>query len=376
MLYFDHSATTPLRSEVKELMRSINENNYGNPSSIYSLGQKARIIIETSRKQVADAIGASSEQILFTSSGTESNNQVLWTLIFSIKKHVITSEIEHPSVLNVLKQLKEFGVTSTIIPVDHTCRVTPENIQNAITENTGLISIMFANNEVGTVQPIERIGKIAEQNGIPFHSDAVQILGKIPINISDQKITMVSFSAHKFYGPKGVGVLYLKKGTNPKSLIIGGGQETNLRAGTENTSCIAGLGLASELANKNIAKRKTHLEQLADQFKLEMTDAYPEIIYNGHPEHSLPGVISATFPSVTSNILIIKLDLQGIAVSSGSACSSGSVNTSHVLRAMNMSNDHNIRTLRISFGRDNSKEDVQLLTEKISEILKQHHNKR
>jgi cysteine desulfurase len=187
---------------------------------------------------------------------------------------------------------------------------------------------------------------------------------------------MVSFSAHKFYGPKGVGVLYLKKGTSPKSLIIGGGQETNLRAGTENTSCIAGLGLASELANKNIAKRKTHLEQLADQFKLEMTDAYPEIIYNGHPEHSLPGVISATFPSVTSNILIIKLDLQGIAVSSGSACSSGSVNTSHVLRAMNMSNDHNIRTLRISFGRDNSKEDVQLLTEKISEILKQHHNKR
>lgn len=376
MLYFDHSASTPIHPAVLKLLQETELNHFGNPSSAHQFGQKSRLAIEIARKQMAEAIGCLSSEIIFTGGGTEANNLVLWNLLHQQKKHVITSEIEHPSVLNVLKQLKEFGVTSTIIPVDHTCRVNPEDIQNAITENTGLISIMFANNEVGTVQPIERIGKIAEQNGIPFHSDAVQILGKIPINISDQKITMVSFSAHKFYGPKGVGVLYLKKGTNPKSLIIGGGQETNLRAGTENTSCIAGLGLASELANKNIAKRKTHLEQLADQFKLEMTDAYPEIIYNGHPEHSLPGVISATFPSVTSNILIIKLDLQGIAVSSGSACSSGSVNTSHVLRAMNMSNDHNIRTLRISFGRDNSKEDVQLLTEKISEILKQHHNKR
>ena len=357
-------------------MQDTELNHFGNPSSAHQFGQKSRLVIEIARKQMAEAIGCLSSEIIFTGGGTEANNLVLWNLLHQQKKHVITSAIEHPSVLNVLKQQKEFGVTSTIIPVDHACRVNPEDIQNAITENTGLISIMFANNEVGTVQPIERIGKIAEQNGIPFHSDAVQILGKIPTNISDQKITMVSFSAHKFYGPKGVGVLYLKKGTNPKSLIIGGGQERNLRAGTENTSCIAGLGLASELANKNIAKRKTHLEQLADQFKLEMTDLYPEIIYNGHPEHSLPGVISATFPAVTSNILIIKLDLQGIAVSSGSACSSGSVNTSHVLRAMNMSNDHNIRTLRISFGRDNSKEDVQLLTEKISDILKQHHNKR
>ena len=376
MLYFDHSASTPIHPSVLKLLQETELNHFGNPSSAHQFGQKSRLAIEIARKQMAEAIGCLSSEIIFTGGGTEANNLVLWNLLHQQKKHVITSAIEHPSVLNVLKQLKEFGVTSTIIPVDHTCRVNPEDIQNAITENTGLISIMFANNEVGTIQPIERIGKIAEKNGIPFHSDAVQILGKIPINISDQKITMVSFSAHKFYGPKGVGVLYLKKGTNPKSLIIGGGQETNLRAGTENTSCIAGLGLASELANKNVAKRKTHLEQLADQFKLAMTDIYPEIIYNGHPEHSLPGVISATFPAVTSNILIIKLDLQGIGVSSGSACSSGSVNTSHVLRAMNMSNDHNIRTLRISFGRDNSKEDVQLLTEKISEILKQHHNKR
>ena len=376
MLYFDHSASTPIHPAVLNLIQELELNHFGNPSSTHRFGQKSRLDIEIARKQMADAIGCYPYEIIFTGGGTEANNLVLWNIIHQQKKHVITSAIEHPSVLNVLKRLKEFGVTSTIIPVDRTCRVNPEDIQNAITENTGLISIMFANNEVGTVQPVKHIGEIAEKNGIPFHSDAVQILGKFPINILDQNINMMSFSAHKFYGPKGTGVLYLKKGTELKSQVIGGGQERNLRAGTENTPCIAGLGLASELANKNIEKRKTHLEKLAEQFKQEMTDVYPEIIYNGHPEYSLPGVICATFPAVTSNILVIKLDLQEIAVSSGSACSSGTVNPSHVLRAMHLSNDHNIRTLRISFGRDNTEEDVHLLTEKISEILKQNRNKR
>ena len=231
MLYFDHSATTPLQSEVKELMKSINENNYGNPSSIYSLGQKARIIIETSRKQVADAIGASSDQILFTSSGTESNNQVLWTLIFSIKKHVITSAIEHPAVIKVLKNLVTIGISHTLLPVNNSGIVDMSMLVPALKKDTGLISIMQANNEVGSIQPIKETVKIAREYNIPVHTDAVQCLGKIPINTSYLGVDFLSVSAHKFYGPKGVGVLFVKDKKKIRSLMIGGGQESGLRAG-------------------------------------------------------------------------------------------------------------------------------------------------
>ena len=372
MLYFDHSATTPIHPDVLKLLREIESNRFGNPSSSHHFGQQSRLCIEHSRKQVAKTLGCSTNEIIFTGGGTEANNLVLWNIMYQKNKHVITSSIEHPSVLNVLKRLKKFGVSSTIIPVDGNCRVDPDDVKRAITSETGLISIMFANNEVGTIQPISEIGKIAEDNGIQFHSDTVQVPGKLSVDTSKLKIDLMSFSAHKFYGPKGVGVLYVKKGIKLNSLIVGGGQEKNLRAGTENISGIAGMGLAMELAENNLKERTSHFIELTKLFKQKMKKICPRLLYNGHPDFLLPGVISATFPGVTNNIFIIKLDLQGIAVSSGSACSSGTVTPSHVLKAMKLSNDHNARTLRISFGKDNTEEDVCTLIEKLSEILKQH----
>lgn len=370
MLYFDHSATTPLRSEVKELMKSINENNYGNPSSIYSLGQKARIIIETSRKQVADAIGASSDQILFTSSGTESNNQVLWALIFSIKKHVITSSIEHPAVIKVLKNLVTIGINHTLLPVNNSGIVDMSMLVPALKKDTGLISIMQANNEVGSIQPIKETVKIAREYNIPVHTDAVQCLGKIPINTSYLGVDFLSLSAHKFYGPKGVGVLFVKDKKKIRSLMIGGGQESGLRAGTENVAGIAGLGLAAKLATDNLSSHTKHLKQLETIFREKLIKISPDVVFHVKQQNCLPGLVSVAFPGRRSDILMAKLDRCGLAVSSGSACSVGNVKPSVVLNAMNVDDSLNRATLRISFGVGNTRDDIELLVSGLKKVLK------
>ena len=376
MLYFDHSATTPIDPKVSTLMKEVADTYFGNPSSIHKYGQKARAIIEKSRRQIADALDVKSRNIIFTGGGSEANNMVLQNLLYNDKKHVITSAIEHPAILNVLKHLKKFGITYTLIPVNKYGMVDPSKVESAIQDDTALISIMYANNEVGTIQPITDIAQIAHKNGVLFHSDAVQTPGKIPLNIEKMDIDFMSFSAHKFYGPKGVGFLYIRNEIKLHPMIIGGGQEKKLRAGTENTPGIAGLGLAMELAANNLTDAQNHLVKLENHFKKRFTDIYPAAIYNGHPEHHLPGLVSVTIPSITSDLMLVNLDMKRIAVSSGSACSSGTVKPSDVLSAMNVSNKHNISTLRVSFGKSNNMEEVDKLIEAFDEILRKYNKKR
>lgn len=376
MLYFDHSATTPIDTKVLALMQEVANAHFGNPSSIHKYGQKARAIIEKSRRQIADALGVKSRNIIFTGGGSEANNMVLQNLLYNDKKHVITSSIEHPAILKVLKHLKNFGVSYTAVPVDKFGLVDPANIESVIRDDTALISIMYANNEVGTIQPIAEIAEVAKNNNILFHSDAVQIPGKIPLNINKMDIDLMSFSAHKFYGPKGVGFLYIRDGIKLHPMIIGGGQEKKLRAGTENTPGIAGLGLAMELATNNLSVVQNHLETLENHFKQRLAKIYPEAIYNGHPDSHLPGLISVTIPSITSDILLVNLDMKDIAVSSGSACSSGTVKPSDVLKALHISHWNNIATLRISFGKGNTIEEVNILIDALNGILKKYNRKR
>ncbi len=372
MLYFDHSATTPIDHKVLTLMQEVANVHFGNPSSVHKYGQKARSIIEKSRRQIADALGVKSRNILFTGGGSEANNMVLRNLLYDGKKHVITSAIEHPAILKVLKHLKNFGMSYTAVSVDKFGMADPVSIESAIRDDTALISIMHANNEVGTIQPIAEIAEIAHKNNILFHSDAVQAPGKIPIVINELSPDLMSFSAHKFYGPKGVGFLYISDGIKLHPMIIGGGQEKKLRAGTENTPGIAGLGLAMEMAVQELPEVQNHLETLESQFKDKLTNIYPEAIYNGHPDLHLPGLISVTIPSVTNDLLLVNLDMQGMAISSGSACSSGTVKPSDVLKAMHISNQHNISTLRISFGKGNTFEEVDKLIDVFDEILKKY----
>ena len=371
MYYFDHSATTPLRPRIKEFMLNEGEFHFGNPSSIHAPGQKAKTLIETARGQMAKAIGCSSNEVIFTGGGTEANNLVLWDIIHQQKKHVVTSVIEHPAILNVLDNLEEFGVSYTAVSVDEAGVVNPEEVKNAITENTGLISIMLANNEMGAIQPVADIAAIAKKHGIIMHSDAVQALGKISINAKELSVDCMSFSAHKFYGPKGVGALFVRKGFQLKPLIIGGSQERSLRAGTENTSGIAGLGLAAELATKNITDTQFHLDSLTNAFHKQISNLFPDAIFNGHPEKRLPGLISISFPGFRSDLLMIHLDRRKIAVSSGSACSAGDIKPSRILSAMSIEDDINICTLRISFGIGNTLQDVDYLTQSLKSSLGQ-----
>ena len=358
MLYFDHSATTPIHPEVAQKINYINREHYANPSSIYSSGRKARSVIEKARQQVAYAIGAKAEQIFFTSGGTEANNQVLWSKIAEKKKHIIVSSIEHPAILKVLKKVEPYGITSSIVPVDNQGTVEVDYLTSLINENTGLISIMFANNEVGTIQPIKEIVKKASSLNIPFHTDAVQTLGKIPVDVNVLGVEYLSLSAHKFYGPKGVGALFVKNKKMVQSFIVGGEQEAGLRGGTENIAGIVGMGLAAELALQNQKDCYNHLKTLEKYFMENLRSKFPDLVRNGNPNNSLPGLISISFPGNKSNILMAKLDRKGIAVSNGSACNTGNVKPSGVLKAMGIKDDLNMSTLRISFGNGNSKKDI------------------
>ena len=368
MYYFDHCATTPLHEKVMEVMQKTESEHFGNPSSTHSWGQKSRIVIENARNQMADSIGCSPYEIIFTGGGTESNNLVLYNLIDNPKNHVITSAIEHPAILNVLAHLKKFGIETTILKVDNTGLINPDHLKKTIRKNTGLISIMYANNETGVIQPLLKLSAIASDHGIPFHSDGVQAIGKIPVDVYENRVSMMSFSAHKFYGPKGVGALFIKEDTQLKSFIIGGGQERNLRAGTENVPGIAGMGMAAELAKTELNETETHLKNLEQIFKSSIIKRIENLIFNKASEQ-LPGVVSMTIPSTNSGKLIIGLSRRGMAVSSGSACSSGTVKPSHVLNAIGLSNEMNMKTLRISFGKKNSENDVKDLVKAISEIV-------
>ena len=365
MLYFDHSATTPIDTDVQSLMSELNQNIYGNPSSTYDLGRKAKHAIEIARRQFADSINCEPKEVIFTGGGTESNNMVLWNVVHQKRKHVITSSIEHPAVLLVLKELEKFGVEHTIVSVDKNGCVNPDDIKNNITSDTGLISIMMANNEVGTIEPIKNIANIAKEYDILFHSDAIQMLGKLPIDVKRLNIDMMSFSAHKFYGPKGVGALFIKSGITIKPMIVGGSQEKNLRAGTENISGIAGLGLAAEIANRALDQNFTHLLDLENHFRNRIMEKNVDLIFNGFDKNHLPGLINLTIPNISSDLLLIHLDKEGIAISNGSACSSGTISPSPVLKAMGISDKNNLESIRISFGKHNTINEVNKLVESI-----------
>ena len=363
MLYFDHSATTPIHPDVLSLINELNQDIYGNPSSIHAAGRKAKHVVETARKQIAAAINCTSKEIIFTGGGSEANNLVLWNMIYRNRKHVITSAIEHPAILAVLRQLEHLAITHTIVPVNKYGCVNPEDIDSAIKDDTGLITIMLANNEVGTVEPLQDIAKIAKKHNVLFHSDGVQVLGKLPIDVQKLGVDMMSFSAHKFYGPKGVGALYIKEGIAMKPLIAGGSQEKSLRAGTENVGGIAGLGRAAELVTKSLSDVGRTLTALETQFKTKFSEQHTNIIYNGFEDNHLPGLISLTIPGIASDLLLIHLDNEDIAVSSGSACSAGTISPSPVLKAMGISDKQNLETIRISAGRDNTSTEVDQLIE-------------
>ena len=369
MLYFDHSATTHIHTDVLSLINEVNQDIYGNPSSIHAAGRKAKHVVETARKQIATVINCAPKEIIFTGGGSEANNQVLWNMIYRNRKHVITSAIEHPAILAVLRQLEHLAITHTIVPVNKYGCVNPEDIDSAIRDDTGLITIMLANNEVGTVEPLQDIAKIAKKHNVLFHSDGVQVLGKLPIDVQELGVDMMSFSAHKFYGPKGVGALYIKEGIAMKPLIAGGSQEKSLRAGTENVGGIAGLGCAAELVTKSLSDVGRTLTALETQFKTKFSEQHTNIIYNGFEDNHLPGLISLTIPGIASDLLLIHLDNEDIAVSSGSACSAGTISPSPVLKAMGISDKQNLETIRISAGRDNTSPEVDQLVETMTRTI-------
>ena len=369
MYYFDHSSTTPIHPDVIELINKIQKNNYGNPSSIHKKGRIARSIIENSRLKVANAIGTEPEKIIFTSGGTESNNQVLWSRLGKKKNHIISDVIEHPAVLNVLKFLKKYKVEFSLCAVNPEGKISLDGLINEIKVETGLISIMLSNNEIGTIQPIQQIIDIAKRKNILVHSDAVHSFGKMKLNVNKMGIDFLSLSAHKFYGPKGIGALYIKDKKNITPFLIGGGQERGLRAGTEDTASIAGMGLAAEIAESNLTQNIKKLNKLELKFISSLKLFYPKAIFNGDKKNKLPGLVSVSFPGFRSDILLAKLDQAGIYVANGAACGSGDVKPSFVLEAISLTDEQNISTLRFSFGVKNSGKDIHYLLMKLKEIL-------
>ncbi|MBJ12943.1 MAG: cysteine desulfurase NifS [Candidatus Marinimicrobia bacterium] len=369
MAYFDHSATTPIHNDVLEQIHEIQTKVFGNPSSNHDKGRQAKSIIEKARDQVSSAIGASPNQILFTSGGTESNNQLLYSMIGKAKNHIITSKIEHPAILETLANLKKFGIQYDTISVDNEGTIIFDEIQNFTQHKTGLISIMLANNEVGTIQPIKNISEYAKSRDILTHTDAVQCLGKIPIDVKELGVDFLSLSAHKFYGPKGVGILFANDPRLLESYIFGGSQEYNLRGGTENTAAIAGMGLAAQITTNNLDRTKKHLENLESFFKTQLKNNFPEAKFNENINSKLPGLISVSFPKNRSNILLSKLDRLNFAVSNGSACGSGIIKPSKILSAMGVKNDLNLSTIRISFGTTNTLKEIKSFLAALDSIL-------
>ena len=372
LIYCDHAATTPVKPEVLNEMLPYFSENYGNASSLYSIGRRSKRAIDTARNRVATAIGAKEKEIYFTSCGSESDNLALkgFAKANSLKgNHIITTKIEHPAILNTCKTLENEGFEITYLNVSNTGLINLEELKNSIKPETILISIMFANNEIGTIQPIKEISKIAKENNIVFHTDAVQAVGNVKINVEELGIDMLSMSAHKFYGPKGMGALYVKEGIEFLRIQDGGHQENNKRAGTENVAGIVGLGKAIEIANSNIESYNSKLKKLRNYFISEITSKYPRAKINGDLANRLPGNINISFPNVDGEELLLKLDNLGICASAGSACSSGSSDPSHVLLAIGLEKSYIDGTLRFTLGEENSIEDMQYVVKSLITIL-------
>ena len=372
LLYFDHAATTPVKDEVLQEMLPYFTNNFGNPSSIYSIGRRSKKAVENARTKVAKAIGCQEKEIYFTSCGSESDNLAVKGVAFANKNkgnHIITSKIEHPAILNTCKNLEENGFEVTYLNVDENGFIDLQELKNSIKLETILISIMFANNEIGTIQPIKEISKIAKDSEIIFHTDCVQAVGNVKIDVNEFGIDLLSMSAHKFYGPKGVGALYVRNGIEFTRIQDGGHQEKNKRAGTENVAGIVGLGKAIEIADNNLENYNSKLLKLRNYFIIEITSKYDNVKINGDLKQRLPGNINISFPGIDAEELLLKLDNQGICASAGSACSSGSTQPSHVLTAIGLSEEYATGSLRITLGEENKIDDVKFLINCIEKIL-------
>ena len=359
--YFDHAATTAVDSKVLKEMLPFFNIQYGNPSSIYTIGRSAKRAVEESRRKVALALNADSNEIYFTSCGSESDNIALKGVCYANGdkgNHIITTKIEHPAILNTCKTLENEGFNVTYLDVDRDGLISIEDLRKNITEETILISIMFANNEIGTIEPIEEIGKVAKENGIMFHTDSVQAVGNTKIDVKKMNIDLLSTSAHKFYGPKGIGALYVRKGIKFKKLQDGGHQEKDKRAGTENVPGIVGLGSAIQIADNNLEWYSKYIGELRDYFEYHVKNNIPYIKINGSIKNRLPGNSNISFRFVDGEALLLKLDEKGICASAGSACSSGEDKPSHVLKAIGLTDDIAKGSLRITFGKDNTKQDV------------------
>ena len=359
MIYLDNAASTQIHENVLESMLPYLKEQYGNPSSIHRYGRLAHKAIERARKQIAQLINADPTEILFTSGGTESNNTALYGI--SEKRpnsQIITSSIEHDAILEPCKRLAKNGYNVVYISVDEKGMMNLEVLEKSLSDNTCLVSIMFANNEVGTIEPISKIAKLCNEKNIPFHTDAIQAIGKIPIDVKKLCIDLLSISSHKINGPKGIGALYVRKGIDIDPIILGGGQENGLRSGTENVANIVGFGKACEIANLNLSENISHMKKLRDILVLKILKEIPGVTLNGHPENRLPNNAHFTFLGVAGEDLIIKLDEYGIAASTGSACSVHTQKASHVLEAMGYSYEQITGSLRLTLGLYNTESQI------------------
>lgn len=376
--YFDHAATTALDEDVFRTMRPYFTEKFGNPSSVYRIGKENKETINIARMKVAEALNANVNEIYFTSCGSESDNLALKGIARANSRkgnHIITTNIEHPAILNTCKTLESMGYKVTYLNVKRNGIIDLNELERAITPRTILISIMFANNEIGTIQPIKEIGKIAKKYGIIFHTDAVQAVGNVKIDVKEMGISALSMSAHKFYGPKGVGALYVKDGVQFSRIQDGGHQEKEKRAGTENVAGIVGIGRAIELSNSNLDRYNKKLLNLREYYFSEIEKRIPNILINGDREQRLPGNANICFKGVDGSKLLYELDKREICASSGSACSAGLLNPSHVLLAIGVPPQIAKSSLRITFGKENSLEDVKYLVDSVEEIVKELRNR-
>jgi cysteine desulfurase len=369
-IYLDHNATTPLHPEVKKAMTEALE-VFGNPSSYHDPGRRARERIENARRTIADFIGAKPEEIVFTGSGSEANNAVFNPLSSqqSPRREIITTTIEHPCVLRAAARLAELGVPMHFLDVDETGKVYLDQIESLLSDATALVSVMTANNEIGTIQDVGQIAKMCRKRGALFHTDAVQAVGKIPVSVDEIGADYLSFSAHKLYGPKGIGALYVRHGAPFAPLIRGGHQERGRRAGTENTIGIIGFAKAIEMRKAEMAEEAERLTMLKRALRQGIARAIPEATFNGHPTHSLPGTLNVSFAQTRGEAIQLALDLEGIAVSTGSACTSGSLDPSHVLMAIGLPAEQALGSIRISMGRTTTAADIERTAQALAGIV-------
>lgn len=371
-IYLDYAATTPVSPEVMQAMEPYFRECFGNPSSIHGTGREAHKAMDRARKQTAEAIGAQAREIRFTGGGSESDNWALKGTAFAMRQkgnHIITSAIEHHAVLHTCQWLEKQGFQVTYLPVDGEGRVDPAEVEKAIRQDTILISVMTANNEIGTVEPVREIGRIAREHGVLFHTDAVQAAGAIPINVADMQADLMSLSGHKIHGPKGIGALYIREGVRIDPLIHGGEQEMGMRAGTENVAGIVGMGKAMELATANLEERSRRIAGLRDRLILGIQERIDGVRVNGSRRTRLPNNCSLSFDGIEGEALLLRLDLAGIAASSGSACASGSVDPSHVLMAIGLKPEEAKGSLRLTLGDETTGEEIDETVVKVAEIV-------